>query len=50
MGDIGILIIGVLVVIAMLMITSVIIALAPYIAGILVVLGLCWFAFRPKRG
>jgi len=35
----------VLVVVVMLAITSAIVALAPYVAGILVVLGLCWFAW-----
>ena len=51
MKNTGILIVGVLVVIAVLAITSAIVALAPYVAGAIVVLGLCWLTFgkNPER-
>ena len=48
MRQISTLLVGVLVVVAMLAITSAIIALAPYIAGVLVVLGLGWYCLRSE--
>lgn len=49
MSNIGTLIVGVLVVIAVVMITAAIMALAPYVAGAIVILGLCWFYLRPAK-
>lgn len=46
MDGAGILIVGVLVVAAVLAITSAIIAVAPFVAGGLVIVGLCWFVFK----
>lgn len=46
MDGIGILIFGVLIVVAVLTITSAIIAFAPYLAGGVVIVGLFWFYIR----
>lgn len=46
MHGIGILFYGVLIVVAVLTITTAIIALAPYIAGSIVVIGLIWLLAR----
>ena len=46
MVNISTLLFGVLVVAAVLVITSALVALAPYIAGGIVIVGLCWLTFR----
>jgi hypothetical protein len=46
MGDISILIYGVLIVAAVLAITSALVALAPYVAGTIVICGLFWFYLK----
>lgn len=46
MDSIGILIFGVLIVVAVLAITSAIIAIAPYLAGAIVIVGLFWFSLK----
>lgn len=49
MDGIGILVTGVLVVIVMLAISSTIIAAAPYVAGILVIIGLVWYTLKGEE-
>lgn len=49
MQSASVLIGGVFLVIVMLAITSAIIALAPYIAGAVVIVGLFWFTFRSLK-